>query len=60
MKHDKEKPQCYQIDMVEESVQKVIASETLSSPMDRVMVYSIKQVEDEHVLEIEKCLLQLQ
>lgn len=50
MQHHKENTQCYQIDMVDESVQKVIASETLSSSMDRVMVYSIKQVEDEYDL----------
>lgn len=46
--------------MVEEIVKKVLTTKTPSLPMDRVMVYSVEQVEHEYDIELIKCLLQLQ
>lgn len=47
MRYHKENPQCYQIDTMEESVKKVLTTETLSLCMDQVMVSSVEKIEDE-------------
>lgn len=57
MKHQKKDPQCYRIDMMEEVVQEVTASETPSPLIDHVIINSIEQVEEEVDLKIGKCLL---
>lgn len=52
MRHDKENPHCYQIDVMEEIVKKICNTETSSVLLDRVIVNSIEQMEDEYEVEI--------
>lgn len=60
MKHHKENPQCYRVDVMEEIVQKVVACESPSSLMRWVMVNYIELVGDQSDKEIAKCVLQFQ
>lgn len=59
MGHLKENPQCYHVEMVEKSVQKVLTTKTSSLPMYKVMFNSFEHVEDEYDIEVAECLLQL-
>lgn len=45
MKHQKENPQCYVVDVVEEMVQKVSESESLVSLMDIIIMNHIDAIE---------------
>ncbi|MCI84587.1 hypothetical protein A2U01_0105865, partial [Trifolium medium] len=52
-KHDEEEPQCYRVDVVEEVVEDVFVEETPSLPLERVIVNSIDDLEEEWDREIE-------
>lgn len=60
MKHQKDNPRCYMIYMMEELVQEVTTTKKPSLLVDRVLINSIEQVEEEVGLEMVECLLQLQ
>ncbi|MCI71020.1 hypothetical protein A2U01_0092283, partial [Trifolium medium] len=55
-RHDEEEPQCHRVDVVEEVVEDVFVEETLSPPLERVIVNSIDDLEEEWDREIEICL----
>ena len=52
MKHQKENPRCYRIGITKHIVQKVAIEESSSPPIDRVILNSIKVVEDEFDMEV--------
>ncbi|XP_045831120.1 uncharacterized protein LOC123922450 [Trifolium pratense] len=60
MKHHDEEPQCYKVDVIEEVVEDVLVEETPSLPLERVIVNSIDDLEEEWDKEIEICLRQLE
>ncbi|MCI90746.1 hypothetical protein A2U01_0112040, partial [Trifolium medium] len=55
-RHDEEEPPCHRVDVIEEVVEDVFVEETLSPPLERVMVNSIDELEEEWDREIEICL----
>ncbi|MCH92616.1 hypothetical protein A2U01_0013556 [Trifolium medium] len=60
MKHHDDEPQCYKVDVIEEVVEDVLVEETPSLPLERVIVNSIDDLEEEWDKEIEICLRQLE
>ncbi|CAJ2674991.1 unnamed protein product [Trifolium pratense] len=60
MKHHDDEPQCFKVDVIEEVVEDVLVEETPSLPLERVIVNSIDDLEDEWDKEIEICLRQLE
>ncbi|PNX67980.1 hypothetical protein L195_g063771, partial [Trifolium pratense] len=60
MKHHDDEPQCYKVDVIEEVVEDVSVEETPSFPLERVIVNSIDDLEEEWDKEIEICLRQLE
>ncbi|MCI23964.1 hypothetical protein A2U01_0045147, partial [Trifolium medium] len=58
-KHD-EDPECHRVDVVEEVVEDVFVEETHTPPLERVLVNSIDDLEEEWEKEIEICLRQLE
>jgi hypothetical protein len=60
MKHNDDEPQCFKVDVVEEVVKDVFVEETPSFPLERVIVNSIDDLEEEWEKEIEICLRQLE
>ncbi|CAJ2637538.1 unnamed protein product [Trifolium pratense] len=60
MKHHDDEPQCFKIDVIEEVVEDVSVEETPSLPLERVIVNSIDDLEEEWDKEIEICLRQLE
>ncbi|GAU46577.1 hypothetical protein TSUD_402660 [Trifolium subterraneum] len=60
MKHNDDEPQCFKVDVVEEVVKDVFIEDTPSVPLERVIVNSIDDLEEEWEKEIEICLRQLE
>ncbi|GAU51100.1 hypothetical protein TSUD_411810 [Trifolium subterraneum] len=60
MKHHDDEPQCFKVDVIEEVVEDVLIEETPSPPLERVIVNSIDDLEEEWEREIEICLRQLE
>ncbi|CAJ2668475.1 unnamed protein product [Trifolium pratense] len=60
MKHHDDEPQCFKVDVIEEVVEDVLVEETPSLPLERVIINSIDDLEDEWDKEIEICLRQLE
>ncbi|CAJ2639773.1 unnamed protein product [Trifolium pratense] len=60
MKHHDDEPQCFKVDVIEEVVEDVSVEETPSLPLERVIVNSIDDLEEEWDKEIEICLRQLE
>ncbi|MCI82001.1 hypothetical protein A2U01_0103275, partial [Trifolium medium] len=46
-RHDEEEPQCHHVDVVEEVVEDVFEEKTPSPPLERVLVNSIDELEEE-------------
>ncbi|MCI38867.1 hypothetical protein A2U01_0060096, partial [Trifolium medium] len=59
MKRHDEEPECHRVDVVEEVVDDVFAEETYTPPLERVLVNSIDDLEEEWEREIELCLKHL-
>ncbi|MCI75266.1 hypothetical protein A2U01_0096534, partial [Trifolium medium] len=51
---------CHRVDVVEEVVEDVFVEDTPSSPLERVLVNSIDELEEEDDRESEVCLRQLE
>ncbi|MCI65769.1 hypothetical protein A2U01_0087027, partial [Trifolium medium] len=47
MKHNDDEPQCFKVDVVEEVVKDVFVEENPSPPLERVIVNSIDDLEEE-------------
>ncbi|MCI09998.1 hypothetical protein A2U01_0031089, partial [Trifolium medium] len=60
MKMHDEEPQCHRVDVVEEVVEDVFAEETPTPSLERVIVNSIDELEEEWDREIEICLKHLE
>ncbi|MCI21947.1 hypothetical protein A2U01_0043118, partial [Trifolium medium] len=60
MKRHDEDPECHRVDIVEEVVEDVFVEETPTPPLERVIVNSIDDLEEEWEKEIEICLRQLE
>ncbi|KAK2428208.1 hypothetical protein QL285_026743 [Trifolium repens] len=60
MKHNDDEPQCFKVDVVEEVVKDIFIEDTPSVPLERVIVNSIDDLEEEWEKEIEICLRQLE
>ncbi|MCI52269.1 hypothetical protein A2U01_0073513, partial [Trifolium medium] len=59
MKRHDEEPQCQRVEVIEEVVKDVFAEETPNPPLERIMVNSIDELEEEGDHEIEDCLQHL-
>ncbi|MCI64124.1 hypothetical protein A2U01_0085381, partial [Trifolium medium] len=59
-RHDEEEPRCHQVEVIEEVVEDVFAEETPSPPLERIMVNSIEELEEQEDHEIENCLQHLE
>ncbi|MCI69916.1 hypothetical protein A2U01_0091179, partial [Trifolium medium] len=46
-RHDEEEPQCHRVDVIEEVMEDVFVEETPSPPLERVLVNSIDELEEE-------------
>lgn len=57
MKHQKEIQKCYHVDLMDEVVKEVNSADEMASPMGRVILNSVEQVEDESDMEVVECLL---
>lgn len=57
MNHQKEIQQCYHVDLMDEVVKEVNSADEMASPMGRVILNSVEQVEDEYDMEVVECLL---
>jgi hypothetical protein len=60
MKHHDDEPQCFKVDVIEEVVKDVLVEETPPLPLERVIVNSIDDLEEEWDKEIKICLRQLE
>jgi hypothetical protein len=60
MQQQNDEPQCFKVDVIEEVVEDVLVEETPVSPLERVIVNSIDDLEEEWDREIEICLRQLE
>ncbi|GAU37119.1 hypothetical protein TSUD_278700 [Trifolium subterraneum] len=60
MKRHDEEPECVRVDVIEEVVEDVHVEEQPSPPLERVIVNSIEEVEEECEEEIELCVRQLE
>ncbi|MCI66612.1 hypothetical protein A2U01_0087870, partial [Trifolium medium] len=55
-----EEQQCHRVEVIEEVVEDVFEEETPSPPLERIMVNSIEEPEEEGDHEIESCLQHLE
>ncbi|MCI60505.1 hypothetical protein A2U01_0081761 [Trifolium medium] len=46
-RHDEEEPECHRVDVIEEVVEDVFVEESPSPPLERVLVNSIDELEEE-------------
>ncbi|GAU52017.1 hypothetical protein TSUD_418330, partial [Trifolium subterraneum] len=60
MKRHDDGDDCFRVDVIEEVVEDVQVEEQPSPPLERIIVNSIEEVEDEFEEEIEECLRQLE
>jgi hypothetical protein len=60
MQQQNDEPQCFSVDVIEEVVEDVLVEETHVPPLERVIVNSIDDLEEEWDKEIEICLRQLE
>ncbi|MCI69773.1 hypothetical protein A2U01_0091036, partial [Trifolium medium] len=59
-RHGEEEPQCHRVDIIQEVVEDIFAEETPSPPLERVLVNSIDELEEEEDHEIKLCLRELE
>lgn len=59
MRHPNDKGQCFKVDVIEESVQEIFRHELPSPTLEKLIVNSIEDIDEDLESEIEECVLEI-